>query len=482
MSGRFAPLIAIATSAAVSTGCAPVIKESGFSQVQDAVREGSGHTVQWRQQTAAEKELDERIRTLLQNELDAEGAVEITLLNNRRLQATLWGLGVAQGELAQAASPRNPVLGAEVRTPDSPFEISLMQSLLGLFQLPGRRKLAAAAFEATKLRVANEVLDLAIDARAAFYELQGAEQVLATQKTTLEAARASTELALRLHEAGNISELDLENDQALLEQAKLDLSRSQLETLAARERLNSLMGFWGEQTGWRIAPRLPDPPPAEPDLEKAESLAVSRRLDLSLARQEVEVAARALPLARAEAIGEFVAGVHREREPEGSSSTGPAVEIPLPIFNLGGGARSRAEALVQQAMHRYAALAVEVRAQVRAARSRVQAARSRVDYYERVTLPRRKRIVELSQRHYNFMLIGAFQLLTAKQNEINARREYIEALEEYWIARAELDRAVGGNVPAIGSSGSTSDRKVEPGELAPVRPAPASDTHHGAHP
>lgn len=477
MSGRSAPLIAIVTSAAVSTGCAPVITESGFSQVQDAVRERSGLTVRWRQETAAEKELDERIRTLLGNELGAEQAVEIALLNNRRLQATLWGLGVARGELAQAALPRNPVLGAEVRTPDSPFEISLMQSLLDLFRLPARRKLATAAFEAAKLRVANDILDLTIDVRAAFYELQGAEQVLAMQKTTLEAARASTELALRLHEAGNISELDLENDQALLEQAKLDLSRSELQTLAARERLNSLMGIWGEQTGWKIAPRLPDPPPAEPDLEKAESLAISRRLDLSLARQEVEVAARALPLARAEAIGEFTAGVHLEREPEGTSSTGPAVDIPLPIFNLGGAARSGAEARVQQALHRYA----EVRAQVRAARSRVEAARSRVDYYERVTLPRRERIVELSQRHYNFMLIGAFQLLTAKQNEIGARREYVEALEEYWIARAELDRAVGGRLMTIAPSEPSSDRKGAPTEPAPVRAAPGPETHHGGH-
>lgn len=481
MSGRFAPLVATVASAALSSGCAPAIKDSGFRQVQDAVRQRSGLSVEWRQQSGTEEALDERVRALLREELGIEEAVEIALLNNRRLQATLWELGVARGALAQAALPRNPVLGAEVRAPGSPFEISLMQSLLDLFRLPARRELAAAAFEAAKLRVANEVLGLAVDVRSAFYELQGAEQVLAMEETTLEAASASTELALRLHEAGNISELDLESHQALLEQAKLDVARSELETLAARERLNSLMGVWGEQTAWKIAQGLPAPPPAEPDLEQAESLAVSRRLDLSLARQEVQVAARALPLARAEAIGEVTAGVHREREPEGTSSIGPAVDIPLPIFNLGEAARSRAEALVQQAMHRYAALAVEVRSQVRAARGRVEGARSRVAYYEHVILPRRERIVELSQRHYNFMLIGAFQLLTARQNEVRARREYLGALEEYWIARAELDRAVGGTLVAE-SKGSTSDRRGEPGEPIPVRPLPALESHRGGRP
>lgn len=42
------------------------------------------------------------------------------------------------------------------------------------------------------------------------------------------------------------------------------------------------------------------------------------------------------------------------------------------------------------------------------------------------------------------MLVGVFQLLQAKQNELQARRDFIEAQREYWSARTDLDRAIQG--------------------------------------
>jgi cobalt-zinc-cadmium efflux system outer membrane protein len=45
------------------------------------------------------------------------------------------------------------------------------------------------------------------------------------------------------------------------------------------------------------------------------------------------------------------------------------------------------------------------------------------------------------------MLVGAYQLLQAKQNEVSSYREFIEALRDYWLARAELERATGGSLP-----------------------------------
>ena len=42
------------------------------------------------------------------------------------------------------------------------------------------------------------------------------------------------------------------------------------------------------------------------------------------------------------------------------------------------------------------------------------------------------------------MLVGVFQLLQARQNEMQARRDFIEAQREYWSARTDLDRALQG--------------------------------------
>ena len=42
------------------------------------------------------------------------------------------------------------------------------------------------------------------------------------------------------------------------------------------------------------------------------------------------------------------------------------------------------------------------------------------------------------------MLAGVFQLLQAKQNELNARRDSIDAQRDYWVARTNFERALSG--------------------------------------
>ena len=63
-----------------------------------------------------------------------------------------------------------------------------------------------------------------------------------------------------------------------------------------------------------------------------------------------------------------------------------------------------------------------------------------------MVLPLRERIVEQSQLHYNGMLLGVFQLLEARQAEIQSGRSYVESLRDYWIARTDLECAVGGRL------------------------------------
>ena len=131
------------------------------------------------------------------------------------------------------------------------------------------------------------------------------------------------------------------------------------------------------------------------------------------------------------------------------TTTGPVLDYSIPIFDRGKPAKSRAEALLRQSQDRYAALAVEIRSEIRETWNRMALARSRVAYYRDVVLPRRARISELSQRQYNFMLLGPYQLITAKQNEITAQTDYLESLKDYWINHADLQRAVGGDLPKV---------------------------------
>jgi len=433
-------------------GCANVPRDSGFGSVQNSVMERTGHRVFWNRGTEADKEVAEALDSLLQKEVTPDSAVQIALLNNQNLQVIYEDLGVAQAELVEAGLLRNPTLSVEVRFPKKPklpFEIDVIGDFLDLFFLPLRKRAAGTEFEVAKLRVTDAVLNMAAHTKGAFYRAQAGEQLVEMRRNIASATEASFEAARKLHDAGNITDLAFANEQALHEQAKFDLAKAEAEALDAREELNSLMGVWGKQTAWKIVPRLPEFPAVEIEPAGLESLAVANRFDLGAARGEVEAAAQRLGLTRSSAlIPEANASFHVSREPDGIQTMGPGIEVPLPIFNQGQGAMAAAQARLRQSQRRYIALAVEIRSQVRRARNQMGAARDRAEYYQQVILPLRHQIVQQTLLQYNAMFVGVFQLLAAKKEEIDAGREYVEALRDYWTARAELERAVGGSLKA----------------------------------
>ena len=454
-------------------GCANVPKDAGFGEVQKVVATRTGHLVQWRGNTAADAAVDAAVFSALQQGLTADEAVQIALLNNLNLQATYQELGVAQANLVQAGLLKNPTLSFERRLPGQAAVLDVFADFLDLFFIPLRKRVAGAEFEAAKLRVADAVLMTAAQTRQAFYTLQGAEQMVEMRRSVAQATAASAEAAQRLREAGNITLLAFREEQKLAARAKLDLARAEAEVIEDRERLNVLMGLWGTSTDWKIASRLPALPATELSAQGLQSLAVSQRLDLGVAREEVEVAAQSLGLSRASRFVPNVnIGAHFEREADGVESVGPSIELPIPIFDQGQAVVARGGALLRQSQLRYAALAVEIRSEVRTAYSRMIAARDRVEYHQREVLPLAAQVVEQTQLQYNAMQTGVFQLLQAKQAQIEAGREYIETLREYWVARSELERAVGGRLRASES--------IRPA-TQPTGPMPTTDESHSQH-
>jgi cobalt-zinc-cadmium efflux system outer membrane protein len=60
----------------------------------------------------------------------------------------------------------------------------------------------------------------------------------------------------------------------------------------------------------------------------------------------------------------------------------------------------------------------------------------------------RERLVREAQLRYNAMLLGVFQLLTARREQIDAYRDYLSAVRDYWTTRADLERAAAGRLSA----------------------------------
>ncbi len=445
--------IGLSLSLAVITGCVQVPKEAGFGDVQDLVHQRIDQRLHWHQGSTAEEQVARSIHDLLKKELSVDAAVQIALLNNQHLQATYENLGITQADVVEAGLLENPVFFGQTRFPDkSPgmtnLEFEVSQNFLNILMRPARKKLAAMQFEKVKRSVADEVLKLAAEVRAAYYLAIGASQVKQMRQHIADTAAASYEMARRMHTAGNVSDLNLVKEQGHYEQARMDHAISTTLVVESREQLIRSMGLWGPQTELKLPQQLPDVPAQEIPLEHLESLAVKNRLDLASARQEAEVLAQALGITLDwRWIGKAEVGISTERDPDGQWVTGPSLTLELPIFNQRQADIARLEARLRKVQKRLAAQAVNIRSEVRSLRSRLMMQRYFVEHYKGVIIPLQERIVHLTMQEYNYMLTGVFDLLIARQKEFDNYQKYIETVRDYWITRAQIQRAVGGRLP-----------------------------------
>lgn len=445
--------ISILLLALLIPACAPAPR-AAFPQIQSTIHSRLNADIHWNQNSAEDAAVGASITSLLQQSLTADSAVQIALLNNPKLQATYESLGIAQADLVQAGLLKNPVLSFDIRFPGRPHypvDLNIEQEFLDLFLLPLRQKIATTQFDQTQLQVTDSVLRHALDTRAAYYKLQGSLQLLELRQTSLAAAEASAAAATALHDAGNIADLALTQNLALRDQAKLDLAAAEAATQQNREALNLLMGVWGQQDAWTLPNHLPDPPDTEVALPGLESLALQNRLDLAAQKKSADRAAQEAGFANYAAFASTSVGLSYARDADVASTLGPSLKIPIPLFDQGQAAQSRAAATLRQAQQNYESAALEIRVEVRTLYSQMIAAHARAHFLLTVLLPRQHQILDQTQLHYNAMAASPFDLLNARQSELTTAADYIEALTTYWTARAQLQRALGGKYPAGGT-------------------------------
>ena len=186
----------------------------------------------------------------------------------------------------------------------------------------------------------------------------------------------------------------------------------------SREELNLLMGLWGAQTQWQSAGRLPEFPSNRWRPKISNGLALERSLDLVQTRQRIIGAGEELGLTRwTTLLPDFSAGPKGERN-DGAWEVGPQLEFAIPLFDQGQARSGRAAAELRRFQQEYYALGVRIRAQARAVRDRLEGAGDRALYYRDILLPLHERIVNETQLQYNAMQLGPFQLLRAREQQI----------------------------------------------------------------
>lgn len=383
------------------------------------------------------------VEAQLAQPLTPDVAARVALMNNRRVRATIASLHVAESDVVRAGLLSNPAFDVDAKFLEAGggtiVEAAVSQNLLDVFLVPLRRRLAAAEFEVAWREILLSLLDVVRDARAALIESQAAAEQSTLRRSIVEMSTLRAEFAHRVRAAGSLTDLDVALIDADVEQARLDASIARGAELAARERANVALGFFGPRAdAWRAAP-LVDRPGEAGAFDAFEADVVRASVELDRDRAALAAGATSLAFRRTFAWGdELHVGAAGEREPDGKWAVGPAVGGTIPLWDFGGTRVARARATLEQARESYYARAVEVRAAARSARDQLALARSQVERLNATVVPLQRQITKLSLLQYNAMQIDAMALLNVRRTELQLLSQAIDARRRCALAEAEV--------------------------------------------
>ena len=444
-------------AALVLTGCASVSPDGLRGDVAQltAGRTAGVQAALPAADAAAKAQAHDSIQRWLAEPLTQDAAVRIALLNNPGLQARLAALGVADAERVQAITLPNPhlTLGRFANSHEREIERTLAFSLLDLITLPWRTERQAERLQIATLQAAQDVVTLAADTRRAWLRAVAAEQVAATHERMVEAAEAGTELARRMASVGNWSRLQLAREQAVLHEAHRQRARARLAAATAREDLNRRLGVWGSQAQYQLAAQLPPLPTAALPADGIEATALRERLDVQAARRQLDTRAVRVGWSRTGAVfGDIGLAYSRNTTTERGSghrdtTRGWELELPLPLFDWGGAARTRAQAEVEQAAAQLQDTAVRARSEVRSAWLTYRTALDLARQQQSQVVPLRQFISDETTLRYNGMLASVWDMLAEARNSTQAVAHAIEAQRDFWLAETDLQLALTGTSP-----------------------------------
>lgn len=437
------------------SGCATFSQDGGFDTVNQLTQQRLGKEVRLQKSADDEQSLKNLIDEKLKQPLSVDDAVQIALLNNRGLQSTYAGLGLAEADLVQAGRLQNPTFGFKHTRSgnDVVIERTLTVNLLRLITAPLATKIEGRRFEQTKLLVADAALKVAADTRRAYFEAVAAQQSVMYAKQVNESAAAGAELATRMAGAGNWSQLDLLREQAFYVDATSAVGRTTKESVIARERLTRLLGLSGTDARYVLPERLPELPTATLDLPQVEQLAVRDRLDIQAGQLQLRGTAASLGLTRTTRfINVLNLGAVRNSETGLPTAPGYEITLEIPLFDWGSARVARAESIYLQAANQLAETTVNARSEARESYLNYRASYDQAKHYRDQVLPLRKRVADEMQLRYNGMLVSVFELLADARDQSTAANGYIAALKDYWIAESNLQAALGGRLPAAANT------------------------------
>ncbi len=457
MTPRAFKLMALAAATLALTGCAAVNFDQAVSNANETAGSFTGGKLEL-SRTAQQQEARAKLAAdLLSKPLTSDDAVQLALANSPAVQTLLAQSWADMSAANQAGRIANPIFRFERLTFKDELELGRILSfgLLDLLTLPRRQAIAQTQLAQAQVQLTASVVDQVTQVRQAWVRAVATSQMLQYADQINSTAEASAELAKRMQQVGNFNKLQRARQQVFYADSTARLAAAQQSALAAREELVRQLGLTDVQAAQlKLPDRLPDLPKDTRTPELVGRVANEQRLDVQLARIQLDVAGQAQGLNLLTSLVDMELGIRRDTVFDNGlgkafARRGYELGIRLPIFDWGNAKRDAMNARSLVAANRYESTVRSATSQLRESYSAYRTAYDVARHYRDEVVPLRKTMAEENVLRYNGMLIGVFELLADTRDQISSVVTAINAYQQFWLADAALSASMMGKPTAM---------------------------------
>lgn len=383
--------------------------------------------------------------------LTLDRCIVIALGRNPLLQSSGHVYQASLARVHQARAIPQPTLNFDSDLQPGLFDFrGSGESYLGVSQeldFPGKRSLRGkiAARESGELLMDTELMkiDLVYQVKQAFFGLLLAQEILKYAGQDLELSRDFLQTAEIKYAAGDVARVEVLR--ARVEAAKTDnsVSAAANDVRLAKARLNFLLAR-GRYEPLEISGELKRQSP-ELDLEKLQKKALAARPEIKRIGYSLDKESYRKALGRLRYLPDFSLGLSRHRlagEPRTWNFT-LSLRVPLYFRQPLKGEIAEAEAalkgLEKEHEHIMNAIALEVEESFALA----QMAGRQIDLFEKEILAQAEEAYKMFLFSFREGEIGGIELIEARRTLIGARKSHAEALNNFNLALAALEKSVG---------------------------------------
>ena len=388
--------------------------------------------------------------------------LQSVLNGNKDLQAAREQLRQARARLLQNGFRPNPTLDATYTTDrltsgsgSGGYSVTYTQP----FELGGKRvrrvRVAEVAVEVAQAQIADAERLAVAQVRTLYGEALAVAARLDLLERTAEVNRQMLQVMSVRRKAGDASRLD----ETLLLASSSQVEAQRVQALAQAEGFLLQLGNLTGKTGDLPMLRRTSLEAAPPNLSEAgeTALALTTRPDLKVARLREELSEAGIDLAKS-AIVPDIAGFVRlgkdklvleglpapgARYVENDRSVSFGVSIPLPLFNRQQGAIAESVSQRTQARAQRESLELAIRRDVAVAYRNYEAAGKTLALMRSGVLGQTQESFEIVRLAYQLGELRLLDVVNQQRILIDAQAAYAGAQRDYYVALADLGRAVG---------------------------------------